>query len=142
MIIRAVSSYEVAEDPALVSRLKHLYNIIDSSVKPVTAQFPWVPGLATFRKLWASMSVYRIFNNAVHERKQSGVKRADTLQQLLDAEEGHQCILGVSPLHSFSIELPLTCKVHDGIADSWCAFHWDNRYVNHLTTILLTTGHS
>lgn len=107
MIIRAVSSYEVAEDPALVSRLKYLYDIIDSSVKPLAVQFPWIPGFATFRKLWASMSVYRIFNHAVHERKQSGIKRDDTLQQLLEAEEGHQCILGVSiyslgfSLHSF-----------------------------------------
>ena len=95
MIIRAVSSYDVAENEALVSRLKYFYDIIDSSVKPTTGPFSWVPGLAMAQKIWASMSIYRVFNKAVHERKLSGIKRNDTLQQLLDAGESLQCTLGV-----------------------------------------------
>ncbi|RAK93719.1 cytochrome P450 [Aspergillus costaricaensis CBS 115574] len=54
MIIRAVTSYEVAEDTRLVSRLKYFYDIIDASVKPLHL-WAWVPGLATFYKLRASM---------------------------------------------------------------------------------------
>lgn len=96
MIIRAVSSFDVADDDALVSRLKYFYDIIDSSVKPMTGLFSWVPGFSMAKKIWASMSVYRVFNKAVHERKRSGIKRNDTLQQLLDAGESLQCTLGVS----------------------------------------------
>lgn len=77
MIIRAVTSFDVAENPALVSRLKYFYDIIDASVKPMTSGFSWVPGLAMLRKLWASMSVYRIFTNALDERKSSGISRPD-----------------------------------------------------------------
>ena len=96
MIIRAVSTFDVADDEALVSRLKYLYDIIDSSVKPMTGIFSWIPGLPMAQKIWASMSVYRIFNKAVQERKRSKIKRNDTLQQLLDAGESLQCTLGVS----------------------------------------------
>ncbi|KAK5678021.1 hypothetical protein LTS12_029426, partial [Elasticomyces elasticus] len=55
MIIRAVSSFDVADDDALVSRLKYFYDIIDSSVKPMTGLFSWVPGFSMAKKIWASM---------------------------------------------------------------------------------------
>ena len=95
MIIRSVSSHDVAENPGLVSRLKLLYDRIDSSVKPTTLRVPGAQKLATLQKLWSSISVYRIFNNAVEERQRSGIKRDDALQQLLDAGESKQCVVGV-----------------------------------------------
>ncbi|OJI87852.1 hypothetical protein ASPTUDRAFT_136793 [Aspergillus tubingensis CBS 134.48] len=58
MIIRAVTCHDVAEDTKLVSRLKYLYDIIDASVKPLRS-FAWVPGLATFNKMCASMYLSR-----------------------------------------------------------------------------------
>lgn len=101
MIIRGVSTFDVADDEALVTRLKYFYDVIDSSVKPIKGLFSWVPGLSMAQKVWASMSVYRVFNKAVQDRKSSGIKRNDTLQQLLDAGESLQCTLGVcSPPHT------------------------------------------
>jgi hypothetical protein len=96
MILRAASSHDVAENDALVSRLKYFYDIIDSSVKPMSGPLSRIPGFAMTQKLWASISVYRVFNNAVNERKSAGTRRDDTLQQLLDAGESSQCIVGVS----------------------------------------------
>lgn len=95
MIIRAVTCHDVAEDTKLVSRLKYLYDIIDASVRPLRS-FAWVPGLATFNKMCASMYVYWTFKQAVQKRVNSGVRRNDTLQQLLDSGESSQCIVGVS----------------------------------------------
>ncbi|PYH65865.1 cytochrome P450 [Aspergillus vadensis CBS 113365] len=58
MIIRAVTCHDVAEDTKLVSRLKYFYDIIDTSVKPLRF-FAWVPGLATFNKMCASIKLSR-----------------------------------------------------------------------------------
>ncbi|PYI09243.1 cytochrome P450 [Aspergillus sclerotiicarbonarius CBS 121057] len=113
MIVRAVSSFDVADNPALVSRLKYSYDIIDASVKPIATNFSWVPGLATFRKLWASMSVYRIFSKALEERKSSGVRRQDALQQLLDTGESSRCIVG------FMMGLPIAGARSTGTIGTW-----------------------
>lgn len=95
MIIRSVSSTEIADDSALVCRMKRLYDIIDSSFRPFSLWFPSLPGPGTFQKLWASKTIYSIFKRAVDERKSSGVRKQDVLQQLLDAGEGTMCIVGV-----------------------------------------------
>ncbi|PWY76114.1 cytochrome P450 [Aspergillus sclerotioniger CBS 115572] len=113
MIIRAVTSFDVAENPALVSRLKYFYDIIDASVKPMASRFSWVPGLAMLRKLWASMSVYRIFASALDERKRSGVSRPDALQQLLDSGESSNCIVG------FMMGLPIAGARSTGTIGTW-----------------------
>lgn len=137
MIIRGVSTFDVADDEALVTRLKYFYDVIDSSVKPIKGLFSWVPGLSMAQKVWASMSVYRVFNKAVQDRKSSGIKRNDTLQQLLDAGESLQCTLGVrSPLTQsyFSIYMLTGCLVDDGITYCWRAFYWYYRYVDNIRT--------
>lgn len=95
MIIRAVTSDDVAEDSNLVSRLKYYYDIIDSSVK-LSGPLTWVPGLSAFHKLRASMFVYCTFDRAVKKRLRSGIRREDTLQQLVDSRESSHCIVGVS----------------------------------------------
>ncbi|OKL63003.1 hypothetical protein UA08_01231 [Talaromyces atroroseus] len=113
MIIRAVSSHDIAENDAMVSRLKYFYDIIDSPGKPMLGPLSWIPGFAMAQKLWASTSVYRIFNNAVHERKYAKIKRDDTLQQLLDARESWQCIVG------FMMGLPIAGARSTGTIGSW-----------------------
>lgn len=45
----------------------------------MTGPFSWVPGLAMARQIGAFVSVYRIFNKAVQQRKASGIKRDDWL---------------------------------------------------------------
>ncbi|KAI3056486.1 hypothetical protein CBS147343_10528 [Aspergillus niger] len=112
MIIRAVTSYEVAEDTRLVSRLKYFYDIIDASVKPLHL-WAWVPGLATFYKLRASMYVYWTFHQAVKRRVHSGVRRDDSLQQLLDSGESFQCIVG------FMMGLPIAGARSTGTIGTW-----------------------
>jgi hypothetical protein len=95
MIIRAVTSFDVADNPALVSRLKRHYDTIESSLRPFSVRFPWLPGPSTLGKIWASISIYRVFKRAIQDRKSSGIRRADALQQLLDAGESERCVTGV-----------------------------------------------
>lgn len=100
MIIRAVTSFEVAENFALVARLKHYYDTIDSSFKPFLSILPWIPGPSTILKVWASIKIYRIFKGAIRVRKTGGEYRKDALQQLLDAGESETCVTGVCNLLS------------------------------------------
>jgi sterol 14-demethylase len=95
MVIRAVTSFDVADNSALVSRLKRYYDVIDSSFSPVSVRFPWLPGPSIFQKIFASACVYLAFRSALHDRKNSRIRRQDALQQLLDAEESETCILKV-----------------------------------------------
>ncbi|PYH92825.1 14-alpha sterol demethylase [Aspergillus ellipticus CBS 707.79] len=113
MIIRTVSSYDVAEDEALVTCLKYFYNILDSSVKPARGLYSWIPGFVAARKLWASVSLYRVFSNAVSDRKGSGIRRNDTLQQLLDAGESPKNIVG------FMMGLPIAGARSTGTIAQW-----------------------
>ena len=104
MIVRAVTSFDVADNSKLVTRLKSYYNIIDSSFKPFSAIFPWLPGPSTFRKLWASTNIFRTFKNEISQRKGSGIRRRDALQQFLDAGESDMSVTAVRP--TFLLLLP------------------------------------
>ena len=82
---------------ALVSRLEYLYDILDSGT-PATVLLPWFPTPSMIKKLWAIHQVYKIVSRAVDARIRTGVRRNDTLQLLVDAEDNRSVIIGVSPL--------------------------------------------
>lgn len=97
-----MTSFDIADNPALVSRLKGHYDIIDTFLKPFSVHFPWLPGPPTVQKLWASASIYRAFKRAIQDRKNSGFRRADALQQLLDAGESDAWVARVRIAFCFS----------------------------------------
>ncbi len=47
-------------------------------------------------RAWATKQLYDIMVRAMEVRKQSGVPRKDALQMLLDSEDEHYTIVGVS----------------------------------------------
>lgn len=134
MIIRAVTSFEVAENFALVSRLKHYYDTIDSSFKPFWTTLPRMPGPSTFLRIWASFNIYRTFQNAIYHRKTSGEYREDALQQLLDAGESEKCVVGVCDSSSHRIlclcTTDIQLEVHDWTAHCRRSLYWNDWSVN------------
>lgn len=100
-----MTSFDVADNPALVSYLKGHYDIIDSSLKPFSVHFPWLPGPSTVKKIWASTSIYRTFKRAIQDRKNSGIHRVDALQQLLDAGESDSWVARVRIVFGFSLPI-------------------------------------
>lgn len=79
-----------------MSRLKKLYDKLDSGTTPATVLMPWFPTPSMIIKLWATKEIYDIVVNAVNAREQSGVSRKDTLQMLLDSGDERLVIVGVS----------------------------------------------
>lgn len=96
--VRSLTCSEIADDPAIVARLKVLYDKLDHGTTPATVLLPWLPTPAMVKKLWATKQIYDIVARAIATREQSGVSQNDTLQMLLDAKDDKLIIVGVSDI--------------------------------------------
>lgn len=94
LTIRSISCTEIADDPALVARLKKLYDDLDTGTTPATVLLPWLPTPAMIKKLWSTKEIYDIVTKAISDREQSGVHHNDTLQMLLDAGDDKLVVVG------------------------------------------------
>jgi hypothetical protein len=94
MVMRP-ASFDIANNPALLSRLKRLVDIVDSPSNPLKSQMPWLPSFSSLRKISASARLYGVIQKEVNKRKSSGIRRKDTLQQMLDDGESTVDIFGV-----------------------------------------------
>ncbi|KAF9568692.1 cytochrome P450 [Agrocybe pediades] len=92
--IRSLSCVEISDDPALVSRLKTLYDTLDTGTTPATVLLPWLPTPAMIQKLWATKDIYEIVIKAINDREKSGISRDDTLQMLLDSGDEKLVVVG------------------------------------------------
>ncbi|TFK26590.1 cytochrome P450 [Coprinopsis marcescibilis] len=94
LTIRSLSCKEIADDPALVAKLKRLYDDLDTGTTPATVLLPWLPTPAMIKKLWSTKAIYDIINKAINEREASGAHHNDTLQMLLDAGDEKLVVVG------------------------------------------------
>ncbi|KAA1467260.1 cytochrome P450 [Dentipellis sp. KUC8613] len=92
--VRCVTCVEIADDPAVVLRLRKWYDQVDRGTTAATVLFPWFPSPAMLRKAYATKQIYSLISNTITVRKDSGVARDDTLQMLLDAGDDHLMIVG------------------------------------------------
>jgi sterol 14-demethylase len=94
MVMRP-ASFDIADDPALLSRLKTLIDIVDSPSNTFESQIPWLPSASSLRKIPSSARIYGIIQKEINKRKSSGIRRRDALQQMLDDGESTVHIFGV-----------------------------------------------
>lgn len=94
LTVRALTGTEIADDPALIVRLKHLYDEVDEGNTPASILFPWWPGRGMIRKLLATKRIYDIITKAMDMRLKSGKPRDDTLQMLLDSGDDNMAVVG------------------------------------------------
>ena len=92
--VRVFSGTEIADDPAIVVRLKYLYDEVDAGNTPAAIFLPWWPGRGMIRKLLATKKIYDIITKAVDTRMKSGRPRDDTLQMLLDTGDDDMIVVG------------------------------------------------
>ena len=97
-----MSSKEISNDPALVARLKKLYDILDVGTTPATVLVPWLPTPAMIKKIRATKEIYDIVVKVIENRENSGIPQEDTLQMLLDTGDEKLVIVGVSFFFFFS----------------------------------------
>jgi hypothetical protein len=92
---RCLTCHEIADDPAIVARLRHQYEILDHGTTIASVLFPWLPSYAMIKKWIATLKIFNILLAAVNAREKCGVQRDDTLQMLLDCKDERMVILGV-----------------------------------------------
>ncbi|KAM6503649.1 Cytochrome P450 [Amanita muscaria] len=92
--LRCLSCHEISNDPAIVHRLKVLYDTLDTGTTPTTVLLPWLPFPSMIKKLLATKEIYDIVITAINNRKKSQVYRNDTLQMLLDTGDENLVIVG------------------------------------------------
>jgi len=85
---------EIADDPTIVARLKHLYEEVDGGNTPTAILLPWWPSRGMIRKLLATKRIYDIATKALDARLKSGKPQDDTLQMLLDSGDDHAAVVG------------------------------------------------
>lgn len=107
--VRALSCEEIADDAAVVERLKHLYDTLDRGNTPMAVLLPAFPSPSMLRNTWATKKIYDIIMASIHARQASGIARGDTLQMMLDLNTEPAVIAGVSMVTAPSSPIvPLT----------------------------------
>ena len=94
LTVRTLTGTEIADDPAVIARLKHLYDEVDEGNTPTSILLPWLPGRGMIRKLLATKKIYDIITKAIDMRMKSGKPRDDTLQMLLDSGDDNMMVVG------------------------------------------------
>lgn len=93
--MRSLACSELADDEAVVARLKTLYDTLDSATTPASVLVPWFPSPSMLKKLFATKKIYDIVNRAIEARLRSGVPQDDTLQIMIDSSDDRLVMLGV-----------------------------------------------
>ncbi|KAF8552087.1 cytochrome P450 [Imleria badia] len=136
--VRSIASQEIADDPALVARLKSLYDILDSGTTPATVLLPWLPFPSMLKKLMATKEVYDIVSRAIDIRLKSGKPQNDTLQMLIDAQDDRLVIVG------FMMGLLVAGARATGTTASWLItflgnnLEWKDRAIHEIEGLLST----
>ena len=94
LTVRSLTGTEIADNPAIVARLEHLYDEVDEGNTPFAILLPWLPSRGMIRKLLATKRIYDIVTQAIETRLKSGKPRDDTLQMLLDSGEENMVVVG------------------------------------------------
>ncbi|PIL23490.1 cytochrome P450 [Ganoderma sinense ZZ0214-1] len=92
--VRAIAFTELADDAAIVKRLRELYDALDTATTPATVLLPWIPSPSAVRKILSTKRIYDIISKALDDRVKNGVARDDTPQMLIDAGDERLIIIG------------------------------------------------
>lgn len=106
LTMRTVACNEIAEDPKLLNRLLHLYEMVEKAATPTYIMYPSLPSIAAMQRLYGGTQIYMIFNKIIEERKRTGKRADDPFQFLIDQGDDVIKIITVS-LHLFP-----TCLVY------------------------------
>ncbi|KAF8916504.1 cytochrome P450 [Mucidula mucida] len=92
--IRSLTCSEISDNPAVVARLKTLYDMLDTGTTPATVLLPWIPTPSMIQKLWATKEIYDIIIRAIKQREDGGTAHNDALQMLLDFKDEKLVVVG------------------------------------------------
>ncbi|ROT39892.1 cytochrome P450 6A1 [Sodiomyces alkalinus F11] len=86
LTMRTVGCDEIATDLDQLRTTLSLFEAIDSGATASRIIFPWLPTLGQARQLWSGYRMYRILEGIVADRRRTGRRGNDGLQELLDQD--------------------------------------------------------
>ncbi len=114
---RTVGCIEIARDRHLLDQTLGLYETIARSATAVVILFPWFPSINLIKRFFCGARLYFILNSIVKNRKASGVREADALQDMIDCGDETQHIIGVMMGALFA------AQQNSGINVAWVLLH-------------------
>lgn len=99
LTMRTVACNDIAEDPKLLDRVLHLYEMVEKSATPTFIMYPNFPSIASLTRLYGGTQIYMIFSKIVEGRKKTGKRQDDPFQFLIDQGDSVLNIITVSALH-------------------------------------------
>ncbi|KAG8856452.1 hypothetical protein FRB96_006418 [Tulasnella sp. 330] len=93
LTIRKIGCDEIADDPKLRTQVLNVVEVTDNGHALATFLFPWLPLPKVLRKIWSSVTMYRIVRRVVRDREATGRRGKDALQMLLDNGDSVQSIV-------------------------------------------------
>lgn len=97
MTVRLASCQELCEDTKATDKLmKHFWNF-EKGNTPVSLLFPWLPGPAKIRQLWAITRMYTMILGSVKLRRKAEVRTMEAIDLLIEYGDTDQTIVGVCP---------------------------------------------
>ena len=93
--MRTVGCKEIADDPKLLRKVLHFYEMIEESATATGIIFPWLLTPAKLRRTYAGARLYMIFSGIARERTRLGKEVDDPLQMLLNRGDSIEKIIAV-----------------------------------------------
>lgn len=84
LTIRTLGCQEIAEDKVLADETLRLYEKAEDSTSAARFIIPWLPTPSHLRRVAAGTKLYLIFDKIIKNRRQTGKRRKDALQVLMD----------------------------------------------------------
>lgn len=84
LTMRTVGCDDIAENRTLLDKTLNYFEMVEGSSGNVTVMFPWLPSPALLQRNYAGTRLYMIFKSIVDSRQQTGKRREDPLQYLID----------------------------------------------------------
>lgn len=96
LTMRTVGCSEISRDRSLLDTTLGLYETVARSATASVILFPWFPSFSLIKRYASGLRLYVILNKIVKQRKTTGLREEDALQEMIDHGDDMGHIIGVS----------------------------------------------
>ncbi|KIM74625.1 hypothetical protein PILCRDRAFT_828049 [Piloderma croceum F 1598] len=136
MTVRMASCQELANDPAMIRKMRDLYWKLEKSATPVGLLFPWFPGTAKKNKEQAINGLYEMLSHYVDLRREADVPSLDAIDVLIADGMDNSSIIQVI------MSMVFAGFINTGMISSWVLVYlgtadaWKDRAIAEIQSLI------
>ena len=92
---RTLGSNDVANDPELLAKTLAIFGRMDDS-SAINVMFPRLPTPNKLKRMWAGASLHWTFQKIMNERRRTGRRETDAMQEMMDQGDTDIVVSSVS----------------------------------------------